>query len=79
MAMKRTREIYMTHILIIIAAKLTGVLLINSILSQFHNDCSSFSINAIVNNIRDLRRCPIKNKLPNSDGKENISKETNLK
>ena len=77
--MKWIGEMYKTHILIIIAAKLTGVFSTNSMLSQLYNDCSSHSINGIVNNLSDVRRCSIENKLPNYDGKANISIEINLK
>ena len=77
--MKRIREMYMTHMLIIFTAKLTGVFLTNSMLSQFNNDCISHSMNSIVNNLSDVRRCSIENKLPNYDGKANIPKEINLK
>jgi hypothetical protein len=69
----------LTHMLIIIAAKLTGVLLFNSFLSQFHNGCNSYCKNCIVIQLSDERRYSIQNELLKYDWNANMSKESNIK
>ena len=65
--------------LIIIAAKLTGVLLFNSFLLQFHNGCNSYGKNCSVSHLSDERRYSIQNELLKYDWNANMSKESNIK
>ena len=64
--------------LIIIAAKITGVLLRKS-LSQLHNDCNSHGINNIVNYLNYGRQFSILKELPNYDWNANNSQEIYLR
>ena len=80
MAMTNFREIYilksvtLLHVIIIISAKLSGVLLCNEFLSQFHNGSESHRINGVVKHLFDATICLKEDGLPKYKWNRGVSK-----